>query len=101
MASQTQLDKIRETLEKGLIIENDNLTNVILAIGAAQGNIVSDEEIKELTDLSMESVVKSIELLDKSNFITAYAKDIPGRSVHTVCQLTGKGEEVFKLLTQK
>gem|GEM_PF-5311402 len=101
VTTQTELNKIRNTLEKGLILENDNLSKIILAIGSSQNRTITDEEIKELTELSMDSVVKSIDLLDKSNFITTFIRDIPNRSLHTVCQLTEKGEDVLKLLTQK
>ena len=100
MSNQLELNKIRDILEKGLVLENDNLAKIVLAIGSAENKIITDEEIKELTELSMDNVVKSIELLDKSNFITTFIQDIPNRSLHTVCQLTQKGEDVLRLLTE-
>lgn len=98
MTGHLEINKFRDTLEKGLIIENDKLVKIILAIGSAGNEKITDEEIQELTELSMDSVVKSIDLLDSSNFITAIIQDIPNRSLHKVCQLTPKGEDVFKLI---
>lgn len=98
LTNQTELQKSRDILEQGLILENDKLVKIILAIGSAENKKITDEEIQELTGLSMDNIVKSIDLLDKSNFITTIIEDIPNRSLHTVCRLTKKGEDILNLI---
>ena len=98
MATQSDLKEIRDILDSTLVIENDKLIKVLIAIDSSENKKMTDEEIQELTGLNTEAIIESIDILDKSNYISTTIQDIPGRSLHKVCQLTSKGRSVLVLL---
>ena len=91
-------EEIQEIMCSAVILENDKLLKVITAIHSSENKRMTDEEIQILTRLDMESVVGSIELLDKSDYITTIMEERTGRSLHKVCQLTSKGERFLRIL---
>ena len=98
MVNQSDLKEIRELLDSALVLENDKLVKVIVAIGSSENKRMSGEDIQELTGLGAETVFKSIDILTKSDYISTILQDIPNRSLHKVCQLTEKGEQILHLL---
>ena len=93
-----KLEEIRGVLDSALVLENEKLVKIIIAIDSSENKKLLDEEIQELTGLSSKTIYESINLLDKTNYISAILQDIPGRSLHKVCQLTEKGRQVLKLI---
>lgn len=98
MAKQSDLEEIRELLDSALVLENDKLVKVIVAIDSSKNKRMSDEEIQELTGLNAETIFKSIDILTRSDYISTVLQEIPNRSLHKVCRLTEKGERVLHLL---
>ena len=98
MTGQSDLKEIRELLDSALVLENDKLVKVIVAIDSSENKRMSDEEIEELTGLCSETIFKSIDILTKSKYISTIIQEIPNRSLHKICQLTEKGEQFLQLL---
>ena len=96
-----KIQKAKELLEYAIILENEKLIKVLVAINSSENKRMSDEEIKEITELNLETVVKSIELLDNTDYITTLIEDIPNRSLHKVYQLTQKGEKIIEFIESK
>ena len=65
-----------------IILGNEKLIKVVTAIDSSDNKRMSDGEIQELTGLNSETVVKSIELLEKSKYIITTVEEFPGRSLH-------------------
>lgn len=98
MAIHEISNKIRPFFEASLVIDNNELGNVLIAINSSKDKTMIDEDIQTLTNFSKEKTNNCINLLERMNYITSKMEDVSGRSPHKICTITDNGKKVLKAL---
>jgi len=92
------LEEAKCILQSSLFLYNKQLIKVLVAINSSKDKAMIDDHIKSLTGLANEEFFRSIEILEKTEYIKPFMEDIPTGSIHKVYRLTERGKKLLKIL---
>ncbi|MBI3259243.1 MAG: hypothetical protein HYZ54_07210 [Ignavibacteriae bacterium] len=95
MNSPLSSSEIRHLFEAAVLSGDKAKLKILVAINSDKNNKMIEDDIKNLTGIEKNDLMKSIEFLSEAHYIETMMEDIPGRSPHKVCILTEDGKKIL------